>query len=251
MSPLSARLRIALLPGRAALADGQGQAEAEDAAAGWPGALAALGRLLAERRPKGAASVVLSQHFVRFFLLPPPAAWLRQAEMQAWLAEQLRLALDGGEGWQLLWQPPMPGRPILVCAAEQALLDALRSLLSDAGIKLRHLEPWLAAAYNRREPVLRRATGWYALVEPGVAGLMRLERGRIAGLRQRQIGPEPVEELRGMVARESLLGRTSTGGELWLDSAGMRGPWQSLASSGMPVRELPTAATLHGAMLTP
>jgi hypothetical protein len=237
------------LPGRAALADRDGQVEAEDAAAGWAGSLAALARLLAERRSKGVASVVLSQHFVRFFLLPAPAAWLRRKEMQAWLAEQLRTSLDGGEGWRLLWQSPTPGRPVLVCATEHALLDALRDLLSDAGIKLDHLQPWLAVAYNRRESILRRVTGWYALMEPGVASLMRLEQGQVTALRQRQLGPDPVADLRGMVARETLLNGMPASGELWLDSAGLRGPWQSLATPALPVRELPVATTLQGAML--
>ncbi len=249
MSLLSPELRIALLPGRAALADREGQAVAEDASTGWAGALAALARLLAERKAKGTASVVLSQHFVRGFLLPPPVAWLSRREMQAWLVEQLREPLDGGVGWQLVWQPARPGRPILVCAAEHAWLDALRDSLRDAGIKLGRLQPWLAVAFNRRQPVLRRASGWYALLEPGMACLMRLEQGELTALRQRQLGPEPVSELRGMIAREALLAGSVASGELWLDSAGLRGAWQDLAAPEMPVRELPGATSLQGAML--
>jgi hypothetical protein len=251
VSRLSAELRIALLPAQAAMSDGKGRFETEDSDRGWKGSLSALAKLLTSRRGSGPAAVVLSQHFARLFLLPAPAAWLSSNEMQTWLADQLRVPLDGVEKWQMQWQNSAPGSPVLVCAVERALLEELHATLAQAGIKPRTIQPWQAVAFNRHEPALSHATGWYAVLEPGIASLMRIERGRITALRQRQLGPDPAVDLRNMIGREALINGVSTPGELWLDSGGVQAPWREIAQPDLTVHELPTADSLPQMMLAP
>ncbi|HEX8978886.1 MAG TPA: hypothetical protein VF811_04180 [Parasulfuritortus sp.] len=247
MSLLSPRLRIALSPGRASVAQRQEAYSAWGGQAGWEGGLAALAGLLAAQSSPGAASVILSQHFMRCFLLPPPAVWLNRREMQAWLEDKLKVPLDGAGDWRLSWQAKRPGRPVTVCAIRRRHLDDLGRTLAEAGVKSKAIVPWLTVAYQRRAKELRKATGWYALVEPGMACLLRLEAGETVGLRQRQLDADPARSLGRMIKRESLLQGIEHRGELWLDVGGVEGRWQMLGSKGRTVHELPDAVALHGA----
>jgi hypothetical protein len=245
---LSPKRRIALLPGLAALADGREVVE-ETAGSGWDGSLAALEAVLKQRPTRGPASIVLSQHFVRTFLLSPPAAWLNRSEMQTWLADQLSEALGGVAGWHLVWQRTAPGRPVPVGAIERTVLDRLHAVLAEAGLKPKQIVPWQTLAYQRRQSALSRVTGWYTVLEPGMATLMRLERGRVMALRQRNLGDDPVADLGKLLGREALLNDLEPAGELWLDSVGLPASWHRLTEPGRRVQELPGRASLARTML--
>lgn len=219
MSPSWTEAKIALLPGRAVLAAGRGPADSAVAGAGWEGALAGLQDLLARRRP-GRVGVTLSHHFLRLFVLDPPPTWLRHAEMQAWLTERLADSLGDDGAWRHVWTHGPPGRPVPVCAIPAERLDELQVLLARHGSRPRHIRPWLDAIWSRRHRQLGRGTGWYALLEPGMASLLLLVRGRITHLRQRHLGEDVAADLAGMLQRESLLAGTPTQGEVWLERAG-------------------------------
>lgn len=247
MSLLSPSLRIALSPGRASIAERAETSAAWGGQAGWEGCLAALTGLLSTRSSSANASVALSQHFVRWFLLPPPMVWLNRGEMRVWLEEKLRLPLDGADGWQLKWRVDRPGRPIVVCAIRRTHLEDLSRVLAAAGLKSKSIEPWLTVAYHRRGRILSKVTGWYALIEPGMACLLRLERGQPIGLRQRQLDANPAKALDRMIKRESLFQGIEREGELWLDAGGVTGQWQLLGRKDGTVHELPHDIALHGA----
>jgi hypothetical protein len=80
----------------------------------------------------------------------------------------------------------------------------------------------LADAWQRRRGQLARASGWYAILEPGRQILLRLQHGQTVALRQRQTGSDPAAELDALLARESLLADLPVGGPLWLEQAGGR-----------------------------
>jgi len=226
VSLLSPELRLALLPDRAGLA-GRGRAPLVRAGSG----LEALEGLLAEHAGRGRARVTLSHHLARLFLLPPPPAALRRAEVEPWLRDRLAAALDGGASpadWSLTWDAAEPGRAVLAAAMEKRLLDELAACLGRHGLHLAGLRPWLAAAWGRRSQI-RRASGWYALLEPGRITLLRLLKGRPQSLRQRAWSGAPDAELAALLARETLLLGTGEGDELWLESTGIDADWSSLA----------------------
>lgn len=201
------------------LAAGRGPADSAEAGTGWEGALAALQDLLARQRP-GRVSVTLSHHFLRLFLLDPPPTWLRHAEMAAWLSEQLADTLGDVDAWHRVWSDTPLGRPVPVCAMPAERLDELQVLLSRHGSRPRHIRPWLDVMWSRRQRQLKHGTGWYALLEPGMASLLRLARGRITHLRQRHLGEDVAAELVGMLHREALLAGAPPEGEVWLERAG-------------------------------
>lgn len=238
MSPLSpellsSELHIALLPHRVALVQGRKPPLVRDVKTDG---LETLDELLREMQSRGRAQVTLSHHHARLFLLPPPPVRLRQREMQPWLLAQLASPLaNAGEAtadWRLTWDLTPPGRSILVAAVATALLDGLAATLGRHGLSLAGARPWLAAAWGRRR--LQRASGWYALLEPGRMTLLRLAGGQPVSLRQRQAGSagsDIAAELRTLLTRESLLAGVADSGELWLERAGVGSDWACLRAS--------------------
>lgn len=239
MSLLSPEFRVSLLPDRAGVA-ARGRAPLTRESA--EGGLGALDALLAETKPKGRARVTLSHHHARLFLVPAPAVWLREQEMRPWLAAQLAepLGAEAANHWRLTWDLTPPGQPILVAAVQTALFDALSATLARHGLALAGVQPWLAAAWNKRRQLVG-ASGWYALLEPGRLTLLRLKQGQPVSLRQRQTGAdtglEIADELRALLARESLLAGVADAGDLWLERAGVSSDWSALRGSHT-VREL-------------
>lgn len=228
LSPSLSGPRIALLPGRAGLAAAGPARVAAHPEAGWNGALRALEDLLGQGKAGGRAQVILSHHFVRLFLLDPPPAWLNDREMPAWIADRLAEPLGGTTGWRFAWDATPPGAAIPVAALEEVPLAQLAEILGRHGLTLGGLRPWLTAAWANRRRGLSRGNGWYGLLEPGRLTLARLDAGRLRGVRQRQMGDDPVAELRDVLVREAMLGEAGDQGALWLEQAGVGGDWSGL-----------------------
>ncbi len=196
----------------------------------------ALEHLLDQHAATGRLRVTLSHRHVRLFLAPAPPAWLNQSEMQTWLESALASALGAAgdlsgkssSGWRLAWDLTPPGQPIVVAAMPNDLLAALHAICQQRGIKLLGVRPWLAEAWQRRRGQLARATGWYALLEPGRQVVLRLQDGRPLALRQRQTAADVAVELDGLLARESLLADFPAGGDLWVERVGISPDWGSL-----------------------
>jgi hypothetical protein len=223
--------RLALLPEQWVLRPA-GSAAHQAAAFDSAAPMQALETLLDQHAPSGRLRVTLSHRHVRLFLAPAPPAWLKPAEMQTWLETALASALGESADkntWRLAWDLTPPGQPIVVAAMPGALLEGLRAVCRHRGIKLVGVRPWLAEAWQRRRDQLSRATGWYALLEPGRQVVLRLQGGRIVALRQRQSAADVAAELDGLLARESLLADLPPGGDLWLERAGISAAWSAFA----------------------
>lgn len=180
MSPLwTERLEIALTPRRIALARHQRMTDrilasqtftCHETGEGpnWQGALETLKQALRERPWQRAGSqIVLSNHFVRYSVLPRPRAVRAPAELVAYVKH--RLAGTYGEiahTWAV--RTSRNGNDsILVAAVDQALVDQLRDALRTAEVRITSIQPFLMAAFNRVRNRFGREALWYVLVEPG------------------------------------------------------------------------------------
>lgn len=229
--------RLALLPGQVSLG-GKGQVSAtRPTAPGWAGVLVGLDDLLRSERHAAQAQIVLSHHFCRLSLLPPPPTWLRPGETVPWLRQALAPVLETPEDWCFAWDPTPPGQPVPVAALPARDLEDLMALLAARGMKARGVRPWLASAWAARRGTLAGKDGWYGLLEPGRLTLARLHSGRLAGLGVRQLGPEPARDLADQLQREALMAGGAEAGTVWLESAGVSGDWSSLPP-GYQVRTL-------------
>lgn len=208
MSRWSAKsLRIALTPGEIALKCPDA-APAERALQTPDRSLAGLLPLLdgalagAECRARD-ADVVVSQHFVRHVLTPPPRKALSREEERALVSgsfEAIYGEVSGGWRVDVVSQPPDFG--LMGAAMDAGFLAQLETLLARHTFRRISIRP-LASAAARRLP--RHYAGWWALVEPGWLSLFGGSGGVWHHLTAQPVGTDWADTLRELVARESEL----------------------------------------------
>lgn len=123
-------------------------------------ALDTLDRLLGEHARAGAElSVVISGHFSRFCLVP----WSAQISSPEELRGFAQLCFEDLFGaptqpWSLVLSAEPAGYDRIASALPQELLERLRVLVSGRGLRLRSVQPYLMAAFNRFDKASMPAT---------------------------------------------------------------------------------------------
>lgn len=167
MSPLSAeRLRVGFSPRRVELVREQrglrGTTTAGESAREcrpevgqllWAGALDAFEALLAEQAPRRAEiSVVLSNQFVRYVVLPWNADLLAPDEVAAAAAQRFTAVFgDTVRDWEIRTAQGEYGEAGIACAVSPALLAGLAERVASAGrgrMRLASVEPLLPCVFN-------------------------------------------------------------------------------------------------------
>ncbi len=179
--------------------------ESSPDAAHWQAAVDSLPSALAlTKRGKTEITVILSNHFVRYALLPWNATLKTEAE---WLAlARHRLASVHGraaDDWSLRISQTARQGPRLVSAADKALLDALGARIAEGGARLASVQPYLMAAFNRLRPRVGNESCWLVIVEPGRLTLALIEHGAWRAIRSRRIDAGWPTTLPEILERES------------------------------------------------
>ncbi len=176
------RLRIGLAPAGISLARCKGvlrtrlveqKTLACDPAFGtqaWHGALAALKQVDKAAR----ATVILSNHFVRYAIVPWSDALGSAEEEEAYVRHHFaKIHGERAKSWALRWTDAGGAR--LASAIDRELLEALKRALP----RLASVQPYLMAALNRWEKAIPRSGAWLALVEPERACIALHAGGRL------------------------------------------------------------------------
>lgn len=239
-------VRIVLTPGEAALLRAQDSLvlTANDGRAA--SLLPRLEEAFADRAWRGRrADVVLSQHFVRHVLTPPPGKALSRGEERALVAAGLHeIYGDEAARWRIEVhsQPPRDG--LLGAAVDATLVQQLDALLARHGFRAIRIRP-LASVAARRLP--NRPDGWWALVEPGWLSLFGAQRG----VWQRAAG-YPVDENWATVLPELILRELPWPGlaerpDVWVQALGI-GAVAAPAARHARWQVLPHDAQARGAL---
>jgi hypothetical protein len=232
-------LRIALVPGEVALLRTRG-ASASRVLTSHERTAASLLPLLDEALADPAwhsqrVDVVLSQHFVRHVLTPPPGKALAQDEERALVTASLRdIYGDTVDQWnvQVISQPPQYG--LVGAAIDTSLVQQLDALLARHGFRDIRIRP-LASVAARRLP--NKIQGWWALAEPGWLSLFGMQNGA-----WQHIAAQPSDEgwaaaLPELIERETGVATLPTPSTVWVQGAGVgtvsvpaatNGRWQVL-----------------------
>jgi hypothetical protein len=171
----------------------------------WQPALDALREALTHPNMAPAdATVVLSNAFVRYLLLPwNPAIVTAQEEAAFAQARFQQVFGDAAQGWVVRLSPARPGAPVVACALERTLLDALTALIDGSALRLRSLRPSLMALCNARAR-LPAGDAWIAVAEAGRLLIAAVRAGEWASLRSRALnGHTP--RLGEIIDQEALL----------------------------------------------
>jgi hypothetical protein len=144
----------------------------------WQPALDALGRALSRLGWQGAdARVTVSNHFVRYALVPSAAKLRGEIERAAAARHALRATYgERGDGWHVVLDEALDGAAV-AAAIEPALIEGLSSALHAAKLRPTAIEPFLATAFNACRGSIRREPAWIAAAEPGRVCVGYLDRG--------------------------------------------------------------------------
>jgi len=152
----------------------------------WQGALAALAMIAAEiRDAKAEVTVVLSNHFVRYTLIPWSEG-LSNAEEETAFVRYCFAKVHGerSKAWDLRLSRAPAGSARIASAVDSALVQAIRaSFPAGAKAKLASVQPYLMSAFNRWRPLVKGARAWFLLVERERACLAHVESGRWTAVR--------------------------------------------------------------------
>lgn len=204
----------------AAHAAGEGQGSAT---APWGAALQAVESALGGNAGRKAfATVILSNHFMRYVLLPWSDVPATEEEEMAYARHTFRQAYgEAAEGWELRLSPGGVGQSQLACAVDKRLPEALRSLFGRAGIALVSIQPHLMAACNACHSGLAGRTAWFALLEPGNLCLALLRHGGWESVRSMRMNGDGRVALPLMLEREANLAASATA----VDEVMLCAPW--------------------------
>lgn len=134
----------------------------------WRGALEALRRQAGEwRREALRVTVVLSNCFVRYALVPAPGASGRDEALA--LARFQFAKIHGGRArdWEVRLTQSRIGASLPACAIDKELLTALEACFPrSARPRLVSVQPYLMSAFNHWRDRMPKAGGWLLLTEP-------------------------------------------------------------------------------------
>lgn len=210
-------LRIALAPNGLALLRHNGRPDKPLASKSvasdgrdWQSLMPLLERELADpvwRAPR--AEVILSNHFVRYVLTPPPGKALSRNEETALVAASFR-EIYGNEtaDWRIRAQSQPPQFGLVGAAIDEALALQLGGWLARHQYVNWALNPLttLAAQHNPQ-----RRADWWVLVEPGWACLFNAVGGHWRYLSSQPIDEEWRTQLPHMLEREARMAGSAPG----------------------------------------
>jgi len=173
----------------------------------WASATAALAAALAPLRGERLdATVVLSNHFVRYAIVRPDAVLAGPAEELGLARFQFaRIYGERAKGWDVRLSAGRRGAPRLASALDAGLVPAIRACFPrSARPRLVSVQPYLMAAFNRWYGSIAQADGWLLLVEPQRACVAMIASQRWAAVQTlRGAYPAP-EDWAALLDRERL-----------------------------------------------
>ena len=165
----------------------------------------------------GALHVVLSDHFLRYLLVPWSDKLVADNERLAFARLMLQEVYGAmAEGWELCMDDQPAGQPSFACAVDRGLVHALREGCKQRGVRLAALVPALAARVNRHRRALRAAAFCLASVEPGRVTLAFRSPAGWTAVRSRRSDAALAEELPAALKQESAAGGSTPAGTLYL-----------------------------------
>jgi hypothetical protein len=174
---------------------------------GWQPLLAILeGVLKSNEWKKSDATVILSNHFVRFLVLPWNEAMLSGAEKMALVQHRFdEVYGEVSSNWDFRLHEGTYGSPSLACAIPQELLSRLKALFEATPLRLKFVQPYLMTAFNACRNELSKEVSWFVLAERDNICVGLLQSGQWSSVRLRHIVSDWFEEAMLLLEREALL----------------------------------------------
>lgn len=126
----------------------------------WQAPLAALDNCLAGLNAGARVHVELSNHFMRYHIIPAMPPFSRAEQLLAVASHCFREVYgDMVEQWTLQVNPLPHGDSVLACATDTALLAGIAALGSKYSLRLSSIQPYLMSGFNASRRRFRSVAG--------------------------------------------------------------------------------------------
>ena len=146
----------------------------------WQSAVHKLRHMIVGETWKGAqVSVVLSNHFVRYDCLPWNDAVEDEEELLAFARHRLTQTYGAAaNSWAISISPAGKGNAQVAAAVNDTFLEMLKQAISEEGIRLHSIQPYLMASFNRFAKNMAQGSGWFVAAEAGRFALALFQQGQ-------------------------------------------------------------------------
>jgi len=185
----------------------QARPDARNDSAPWRAAVEALpGALVPSRAERPDVTVVLSNHFVRYALLPWNPA-LKTAEEWMALARHRMSAVHGDavNDWLIRIAETTPQGPRIVSAVDKALIEELDDRFMGSGASLGSVQPFLMTAFNHIQPLLGNEACWFVTEDAGCMTVALMREGQWQAIGSRWVDERWSTCLPEILARKSAM----------------------------------------------
>jgi hypothetical protein len=178
----------------------------------WKPCLEALRQALPEPFLRNAdASVVISNHFVRYAMVPWSEHLVSDDEKRAWVKHHfVELFGELAGATEYRWSDDRPDTACVASAVDGEFVSAIRAAFEPTSLRLRSVQPYLMAVFNRWKPHAKRNSAWFLVVESGRACIAAVANGEWRTITSKKIGLDWRAELPLVLGRELLLANDSS-----------------------------------------
>lgn len=149
------------------------------------------------------ATFVLSNHFVRYAVIPWEPALTNEAEIQLYARHHVTTIYgEQAQNWDIRVSPAPQGHARLASAIDETLMASLYDLPS---IRLHSVQPYFMSAFNQWANKLNRLDFWFATVEHDRLTLALIRDGQWFSLRNRTLNLPLENELPQLLDQEAML----------------------------------------------
>jgi hypothetical protein len=187
------------------LTQGTAYCEAQGSHA-WSAAVAELSKILDKQIGRPTTTVVLSNHFVRYAILPWQEHLNNANEWQDYALHQFtKVYGETVSHWDLRISGAVAGRTRLASAVDSALITALETTFQDSSGKIYSIQPLFMHAYNKWRPAMKDRNMWFALAESGKLCLGQIIEDEWRRLRSHLLRNTLGAELHQLLEQEMLI----------------------------------------------
>jgi hypothetical protein len=174
---------------------------------GWQAVLPVLQAALENQNWQNAeATLIISNHFARFLLLPWNDVSLTEAEKFSLLQHRFEEVYgEASASWELRLNSGSFGSSSLASGMEQGLLAQVKNIFNTSSLRLKSVQPYLMTAFNVCRKELGSTKTWFVVAEKGMFCIALLHDGQWKRIRSRQTESDWLEEAMVALEREMLL----------------------------------------------
>lgn len=150
-------------------------------------------------------TVVLSNHFVRYAVMPYSID-VNSREEERTLAQILFEGVYGElvKQWKLEIVDGGYGEPRLMAAADTSLLDKIANVLTPSTLQLSAITPYFVSAFNRFHKQMQEPDGLFTVVEAGQMVVVAFKNAQLSSVRRVLLNGKLDEHLPKLLQREAL-----------------------------------------------